>query len=256
MFVVGRCEVSIISATGNPQLVGTKKKEVCLNSDSSYALKIENFESRAVCAEVMIDDLPMGDFILKPRQSIEIERPAHEGRKFHFLAVASDAAKECGATPGKSTNGVISIKFVFARRGPFGSLGRARSRSRERDDRCERESASYPRFGTAASIAQEKYRDGSSGSRICGSVGGGGGGGSSFGGGFGASRPVASEPPPPYGYSAPSQTEEGVTVFGDKSDQQFSTASFDDDQNCYMVVTFKLVARVKQALAPLTGIHS
>jgi len=256
MFAFGPYAVTVVSKDGAPEVIGEKKREACLNHDSDYAFLIENnHQTLGVCVEVEIDGKQMGDFIIRPRRHLLLERPSHEDRKFHFLAVSSDSAKNCGAIVGKSSNGEVQFKFLPELK------KRTRERSRSRDRDC---SAAPPRpvfsLGSAASVTANPYIDGCAGAS--------GGGGARFGSVFrGLSfgdRSEAAAQPPPYSVTAAAAaaapmattaTEAGVTVFGDKSQQTFTTASFQEDANCYVMLTFKLVARVKLPLAPLTGVN-
>lgn len=84
---------------------------VALEHNAEYSLTLFN-ESPSRCdAEVSIDGRSIGTFRVKPYGSINIERPATRQQKFVFLQEDTGIAYRSGISSGKSTNGLVTVKF-------------------------------------------------------------------------------------------------------------------------------------------------
>jgi hypothetical protein len=84
---------------------------IALEHNAEYSLTLFNESSSRCDAEVSIDGRSIGTFRVKPYNSVHIERPATRHQKFVFLQEDTGIAYRAGISNGKSTNGLVSVKF-------------------------------------------------------------------------------------------------------------------------------------------------
>jgi hypothetical protein len=85
-----------------------------LRHGDEYKIRMMNNTGEHVNAMIKIDSDTMGKWRIAPYQSVTIERPAHNSRKFTFVKEASDAAREGGVRQGSesSANGLVEVTFI------------------------------------------------------------------------------------------------------------------------------------------------
>ena len=75
-----------------------------------YTIYLKNKHSRRAVAEISIDDVHIGDFVVNAHSSVEIKRPADRDAAFKFVSVDSDAAKMEGKSEDDAS-GVVTVKW-------------------------------------------------------------------------------------------------------------------------------------------------
>lgn len=80
--------------------------------NSEYKIRLINNHPTRCDAFLTVDDKFMGKFRLNAFDSWSIERPSQDQRKFEFHAETSRVAREAGVTPGRFTNGLVSVEFM------------------------------------------------------------------------------------------------------------------------------------------------
>ena len=85
-----------------------------LRHGDEYQVRMTNNTSEHVNAMLKIDSDTMGKWRLKPYQTVMIERPAHNSRKFVFVKEVSDEAREGGVRQGAKSgaNGLVEVTFI------------------------------------------------------------------------------------------------------------------------------------------------
>lgn len=84
---------------------------IALEHNAEYSLTLFNESSSRCDADVSIDGRSIGIFRVKPYSSINIERPATRQQKFVFLQEDTGIAYRSGISSGKSSNGLVTVKF-------------------------------------------------------------------------------------------------------------------------------------------------
>lgn len=75
-----------------------------------YTIYLKNKHSRRAVAEISIDDVHIGDFVVNAHSSVEIKRPADRDVGFKFVSVNSDEAKMEGKSEDDAS-GVVTVKW-------------------------------------------------------------------------------------------------------------------------------------------------
>lgn len=84
---------------------------VSLPSGTEYAVELHNHHNQRCDVELYIDGQRVGGWIAPAYETLRIERPSGERRKFTFFEEHSDVARSTGARVGSSKNGLVSAIF-------------------------------------------------------------------------------------------------------------------------------------------------
>lgn len=84
---------------------------IALQHNSEYSIQLSNRSGSRCDASVTIDGRSVGKFRVPPFDTITIERPSSQSRKFVFLQEDSGDAHRAGIVNGHSANGAVSVVF-------------------------------------------------------------------------------------------------------------------------------------------------
>jgi hypothetical protein len=83
-----------------------------LNHGETYSINIKNSRSVRCEAVITIDGKDMGTLLLKPYESVNLERPINEAKKFTFYRINSQEAADSGLNKVDNDElGLISVEF-------------------------------------------------------------------------------------------------------------------------------------------------
>lgn len=83
-----------------------------LNHGETYSINIKNSRSVRCEAIITIDGKDMGTLLLKPYESVNLERPINEAKKFTFYRIHSQEAADSGLNKvDRDELGLISVEF-------------------------------------------------------------------------------------------------------------------------------------------------
>lgn len=103
--------VRVQPAQGSCQL--TSKNQVIMPGDGvTYSIILDNNTVSRCSAQVYIDGSSVGNFLLGPLETACIERPVQVDKKFTFFVGGSYGSHQSGFSRGKSTNGLIEVRFI------------------------------------------------------------------------------------------------------------------------------------------------
>jgi phage terminase large subunit-like protein len=102
-----KCNIAI----GEKHLVADEHRYVALPHNTDYGIFLHNLGNTRCQVTVDIDGKGIGSWILGAHRSVTLTRPQKEEFNFCFLQTTSTQAAEAGITIGKSTNGVVHVKF-------------------------------------------------------------------------------------------------------------------------------------------------
>lgn len=87
-------------------------KFIALSNRTYYKLKLSNFNSTRCDAKVVMDGEKIGTWRIAPFSDIYIERPANVNRRFFFVNENSQIATSAGVSHGNDSNGLIKVTFM------------------------------------------------------------------------------------------------------------------------------------------------
>jgi hypothetical protein len=96
------------------RIVGGNEKAsgyVEMQHNQTYKLSLRNSRYNRCDAEVTIDGQHVGTWRIGPRQTITLERPAHDDGKFTFYQVGTVEARQAALDEGSSDLGLVSVTF-------------------------------------------------------------------------------------------------------------------------------------------------
>lgn len=105
----------------NGQTANEQNGYVSLVNGEQYKLRLKNQDNRQCVCKVTIDGKVMGQFLVDPNRSVDLERPAHDSGKFTFYTIDSKEGKQLGlATEVKPSElGLVSVDFVPIKNEPM-----------------------------------------------------------------------------------------------------------------------------------------
>lgn len=80
-------------------------------SQGEYKIKLYNHHNVRCDAYVKVNGESAGVFRIDPNDTITLERPSQEQRRFTFVSEHSSAAREAGEIPGRLVNGLVEATF-------------------------------------------------------------------------------------------------------------------------------------------------
>jgi hypothetical protein len=116
---INNYSVRVLSTDGIRQhtLYEDENGYVYIPHNTQYVLNLRNTSKRQCEAEVTLDGKHVGTWVLGPKSSVTLERPANDHGRFTFFESGSQEFKDAaGKAVSKDLRGLISVKFMPERK--------------------------------------------------------------------------------------------------------------------------------------------